>query len=195
LQGRGEKNVLIFDLGVRTLVISILTIEDGTCKFKATARTIHVGGEDFDNRLMKHFVEFFKCKYNKDLTTNVRALRRLRAACERAKCMLSDLTEASIKIDSLFDGMDINTPINRSTFEGLNADLFGCTIEHIKKSLRDAKIGKAQIDDIVLIGGSTRIPMLQKMLQGFFNGKELNKSVNPDEGVAYGAAVQAAILG
>jgi L1 cell adhesion molecule like protein len=194
LQGHGERNVLIFYLGCRTFDVSILTIEDGKWKFKAPVWRTDLGGEDFDNSMVNHFVQEFKRKYKMDLKTDKRAVRRLRAACERAKCTLSDVTEASIKIDSLFEGMDINIPITRAKFEVLNADLFRSTMEPVKKSLQDAKMSKAQIHDIVLIGGSTRIPKVQTLLQDFFNGKELYKSIKPDEAVAYGAAVQAAIL-
>jgi L1 cell adhesion molecule like protein len=192
--GKGERNVLIFDLGGGTFDVSILTIEDGIFEVKSTAGDTHLGGEDFDNRMVTHFVQEFKRKYKKDLTTNKRALRRLRTACERAKRTLSSSTQASIEIDSLFDGIDFYTSITRARFEELNADLFRGTLEPVEKSLRDAKMDKAQIHDIVLVGGSTRIPKIQKLLQDFFNGKELNKSINPDEAVAYGAAVQAAIL-
>jgi len=193
-KGKGERNVLIFDLGGGTFDVSILTIEDGIFEVKSTAGDTHLGGEDFDNRMVTHFVQEFKRKYKKDLTTNKRALRRLRTACERAKRTLSSSTQASIEIDSLFDGTDFYTSITRARFEELNADLFRGTLEPVEKSLRDAKMDKAQINDIVLVGGSTRIPKIQKLLQDFFNGKELNKSINPDEAVAYGAAVQAAIL-
>jgi L1 cell adhesion molecule like protein len=154
----------------------------------------HLGGVDFDNRMMNHLIQEFKHKYKKDLTTNKRAVRRLRTASERAKRTLSSSTQTSIEMDSLFEGIDFYTSITRARFEGLNADLFRSTMEHVEKCLRDSRIDKAQIDDIVLVGGSTRIPILQKLLQEFFNGKELNKSINPDEAVAYGAAVQAAIL-
>jgi L1 cell adhesion molecule like protein len=194
LQGHGERNVLIFDLGGGTFDVSILTIEDGIFEVKSTAGDTHLGGEDFDNRMVNHFVQEFKRKYKKDLTSNKRAVRRLRTACERAKRTLSSSTQASIEIDSLFEGIDFYTSITRARFEELNADLFRSTMEPVEKSLRDAKMDKAQIDDIVLVGGSTRIPKVQKLLQDFFNGKELNKSINPDEAVAYGAAVQAAIL-
>jgi len=193
-QGKGERNVLIFDLGGGTFDVSILTIEDGIFEVKSTAGDTHLGGEDFDNRMVTHFVQEFKRKYKKDLTTNKRALRRLRTSCERAKRTLSSSTQASIEIDSLFDGIDFYTSITRARFEELNADLFRGTLEPVEKSLRDAKMDKAQVHDIVLVGGSTRIPKIQKLLQDFFNGKELNKSINPDEAVAYGAAVQAAIL-
>jgi L1 cell adhesion molecule like protein len=194
VQGKGERNVLIFDLGGGTFDVSILTIEDGIFEVKSTAGDTHLGGEDFDNRMVNHFVQEFKRKFKKDLTTNKRALRRLRTACERAKRTLSSSTQASIEIDSLFDGIDFYTSITRARFEELNADLFRGTLEPVEKALRDAKMDKAQIHDIVLVGGSTRIPKIQKLLQDFFNGKELNKSINPDEAVAYGAAVQAAIL-
>jgi len=194
VDGKGERNVLIFDLGGGTFDVSILTIEDGIFEVKSTAGDTHLGGEDFDNRMVNHFTEEFKRKYKKDLKTNKRALRRLRTACERAKRTLSSSTQASIEIDSLFDGIDFYTSITRARFEELNADLFRGTLEPVEKSLRDAKMDKSQIHDIVLVGGSTRIPKIQKLLQDFFNGKELNKSINPDEAVAYGAAVQAAIL-
>jgi L1 cell adhesion molecule like protein len=181
-------------LGGGTFDVSILTIEDGIFEVKSTAGDTHLGGEDFDNRMVNHFVQEFKRKYKKDLTSNKRAVRRLRTACERAKRTLSSSTQASIEIDSLFEGIDFYTSITRARFEELNADLFRSTMEPVEKSLLDAKMDKAQIHDIVLVGGSTRIPKVQKLLQDFFNGKELNKSINPDEAVAYGAAVQAAIL-
>lgn len=190
----GEKNVLIFDLGGGTFDVSILTIEEGIFEVKSTAGDTHLGGEDFDNRMVNHFVQEFQRKYKKDLSSNKRALRRLRTACERAKRTLSSSTQASIEIDSLFEGIDFYTSVTRARFEELCADLFRSTLEPVEKSLRDAKMDKAQIHSIVLVGGSTRIPKIQKLLQDFFNGKELNKSINPDEAVAYGAAVQAAIL-
>merc|ERR1712055_498455 len=190
----GERNVLIFDLGGGTFDVSILTIEDGIFEVKSTAGDTHLGGEDFDNRMVNHFLQEFKRKYKKDPQENKRALRRLRTACERAKRTLSSSTQASIEIDSLYEGIDFYTSITRARFEELCADLFRGTLEPVEKSLRDAKMDKATIHDIVLVGGSTRIPKVQKLLQDFFNGKELNKSINPDEAVAYGAAVQAAIL-
>merc|ERR1712180_240655 len=190
----GERNVLIFDLGGGTFDVSILSIEDGIFEVKSTAGDTHLGGEDFDNRMVNHFLQEFKRKYKKDLTENKRSLRRLRTACERAKRTLSSSTQASIEIDSLYEGIDFYTSITRARFEELCADLFRGTLEPVEKSLRDAKMDKATIHDIVLVGGSTRIPKVQKLLQDFFNGKELNKSINPDEAVAYGAAVQAAIL-
>lgn len=190
----GERNVLIFDLGGGTFDVSILSIDDGIFEVKSTAGDTHLGGEDFDNRLVNHFAQEFKRKHKKDLSTNKRALRRLRTACERAKRTLSSSTQASIEIDSLFEGTDFYTSITRARFEELNADLFRSTMEPVEKAIRDAKMDKSSIHDIVLVGGSTRIPKVQKLLQDFFNGKELNKSINPDEAVAYGAAVQAAIL-
>ncbi|MGH0131758.1 UNVERIFIED_CONTAM: hypothetical protein FKN15_048586 [Acipenser sinensis] len=191
---RGERNVLIFDLGGGTFDVSILTIEDGIFEVKATAGDTHLGGEDFDNRMVNHFIEEFKRKYKKDLSQNKRAVRRLRTACERAKRTLSSSTQASIEIDSLYEGIDFYTSITRARFEEMNSDLFRGTLEPVEKALRDAKMDKSKIQDIVLVGGSTRIPKIQKLLQDFFHGRELNKSINPDEAVAYGAAVQAAIL-
>lgn len=189
-----EKNVLIFDLGGGTFDVSLLTIEEGIFEVKATAGDTHLGGEDFDNRLVNHFVQEFKRKNKKDLTTNARSLRRLRTAAERAKRTLSSAAQTSIEIDSLFEGIDFYTSITRARFEELCGDLFAHTIEPVEKVLRDSKIDKASVSDVVLVGGSTRIPRVQKLLRDFFNGRELNKSINPDEAVAYGAAVQAAIL-
>lgn len=192
---RGEKNVLIFDLGGGTFDVSILTIDEGSLfEVKATAGDTHLGGEDFDNRLVNYFADEFKRKYKKDLTKNPRALRRLRTASERAKRTLSSSTEASMEIDALFDGIDFYTKISRARFEELNADLFKSTLQPVEKALNDAKMDKSSINDVVLVGGSTRIPKIQNLLQNYFNGKSLNLSINPDEAVAYGAAVQAAIL-
>lgn len=193
-KGAGERNVLIFDLGGGTFDVSILTIEDGIFEVKSTAGDTHLGGEDFDNRMVTHFVAEFKRKHKKDMAGNPRALRRLRTACERAKRTLSSSSQASVEIDSLFEGIDFYTSITRARFEELNADLFRGTMDPVEKSLRDAKMDKSQIHEIVLVGGSTRIPKVQKLLSDFFSGKELNRSINPDEAVAYGAAVQAAIL-
>merc|ERR1712000_658255 len=193
-KGAGERNILIFDLGGGTFDVSILAIDDGIFEVKATAGDTHLGGEDFDNRLVDHFVGEFKRKYKKDLSDNKRSLRRLRTACERAKRTLSSSAQASIEIDSLYEGIDFYTSITRARFEEMCSDLFRGTLDPVEKSLRDAKIDRGQIHEIVLVGGSTRIPKIQKLLQDFFNGKELNRSINPDEAVAYGAAVQAAIL-
>ena len=191
---RNETNVLIFDLGGGTFDVSILTIEEGIFEVKSTSGDTHLGGEDFDIRMVRHFMAEFKRKNKKDISGNALAVRRLRTACERAKRTLSSSTRASIEIDSLFKGVDFYTTITRARFEEINADLFRSTLEPVEKALRDAKFDKTQIQELVLVGGSTRIPKIQKLLKDFFNGKELNKSINPDEAVAYGAAVQAAIL-
>ncbi|KAM0286059.1 hypothetical protein ACHAQH_001067 [Verticillium albo-atrum] len=190
----GERNVLIFDLGGGTFDVSLLTIEDGIFEVKSTAGDTHLGGEDFDNRLVNHFVNEFKRKHKKDLSANARALRRLRTACERAKRTLSSSAQTSIEIDSLYEGIDFYTSITRARFEELCQDLFRSTIQPVDRVLSDAKIDKSQVHEIVLVGGSTRIPRVQKLITDYFNGKEPNKSINPDEAVAYGAAVQAAIL-
>ena len=189
-----ENNVLIFDLGGGTFDVSILTIEDGIFEVKSTAGDTHLGGEDFDNRMVDHFIKEFQRKHKKDITPNKRAVRRLRTACERAKRTLSASAQANLEIDSLYEGIDFYTSITRARFEELCADLFRGTLDPVEKSLRDAKLDKSAIHELVLVGGSTRIPKIQKLLSDFFNGKELNKSINPDEAVAYGAAVQAAIL-
>ncbi|BGP01852.1 Heat shock protein SSA4 [Rhodotorula toruloides] len=193
-KSEGEKNVLIFDLGGGTFDVSLLTIEEGIFEVKATAGDTHLGGEDFDNRLVNHFVAEFKRKNKKDLSSNARALRRLRTACERAKRTLSSAAQTTIEIDSLFEGIDFYTSITRARFEELCQDLFRSTMEPVEKVLRDSKIDKQSVHEIVLVGGSTRIPRVQKLVSDFFGGKEPNKSINPDEAVAYGAAVQAAIL-
>ena len=191
----GEKNVLIFDLGGGTFDVSILTIDDGSLfEVRSTAGDTHLGGEDIDNRMVNHFVEEFKRKYKKDLKGNSRALRRLRTACEQAKRSLSSSTQANIEIDSLAEGIDFYSKITRAKFEELCNDLFRSCLEPVEKALRDAKLQKNQIHEVVLVGGSTRIPKVQQLLEEFFDGKQLNKSINPDEAVAYGAAVQAAIL-
>jgi heat shock protein 1/8 len=190
----GEKNILIFDLGGGTFDVSILAIENGIFEVKSTAGDTHLGGEDFDNRMVNHFVEEFKRKHKKDLATNKKALRRLRTACERAKRTLSSSAMANIEIDSLHEGVDFFSTISRARFEELCSDLFRATLDPVEKALKDARLEKSQIHEVVLVGGSIRIPKVQKLLQEYFDGKELNKSINPDEAVAYGAAVQAAIL-
>jgi len=193
--GGGERNVLIFDLGGGTFDVSLLSIEDGIFEVKATAGDTHLGGEDFDNRMVNHFVTEFKRKNRgMDPTQNARALRRLRTACERAKRTLSASHQASIEIDSFFEGVDFFTNLTRARFEELNMDLFRKTMAPVDKVLRDAKMAKNKVHDIVLVGGSTRIPKVQALLQEYFNGKDLCREINPDEAVAYGAAVQAAIL-
>merc|ERR1711975_163066 len=193
-QASGERNVLIFDLGGGTFDVSLLTIEDGIFEVKATAGDTHLGGEDFDNRLVNHFVQEFKRKHKKDITANARSMRRLRTACERAKRTLSSSTQTSIEIDSLFEGIDFFSNITRARFEELCMDLFRGTMDPVEKVMRDSKMDKRSVHDVVLVGGSTRIPKVVQLLTDFFNGKEPSKSINPDEAVAYGAAVQAAIL-
>ena len=190
----GEHNVLIFDLGGGTFDVSLLTIEDGIFEVKATSGDTHLGGEDFDNRMVEFCVQEFKKKFRLDISTSERAKRRLRTACERAKRTLSASTQAFIEIDSLFEGVDYQTTITRARFEEMNMDYFRKTIPPVEKVLRDAKMSKETVHEVVLVGGSTRIPKVQALLMEFFNGKELNKSINPDEAVAFGATVQAAIL-
>lgn len=189
-----EQNILIFDLGGGTFDVSLLTIDDGIFEVKATAGDTHLGGEDFDNRLVQHFCIEFKRKYKKDITNQPRALRRLRTACERAKRTLSSSNTATLEVDQLYDGIDFYTNITRARFEELCNDLFKKTLEPVEKVINDSGIDKTQIDEVILVGGSTRIPKVKQLLQDYFNGKELNNSINPDEAVAYGAAVQAAIL-
>merc|ERR1719188_653408 len=192
----GEKNILIFDLGGGTFDVSLLTIDEGIFEVKATAGDTHLGGEDFDQRLVQHFCQEFKRKYKKDIiaANNPRALRRLRTQCERAKRTLSSTAQTSIDIDSLFEGIDFFSNITRARFEELNSDLFRKCMEPVEKVMSMAKMDKSMIHEVVLVGGSTRIPKVQSLLSDFFGGKELCKSINPDEAVAYGAAVQAAIL-
>ena len=189
-----ERHILIFDLGGGTFDVSILSIEEGVYEVKSTAGDTHLGGEDFDTRLVNHFAQEFKRKHKHNITENARAMRRLRTACERAKRTLSSATQASIEIDSLYEGIDFYSSITRARFEELCMDLFRGTMDPVERALKDSKLSKNQIDEVVLVGGSTRIPKVQQLLSDFFNGKELAKNINPDEAVAYGAAVQAAIL-
>ena len=177
-----------------TFDVSLLTLEDGIFEVKATAGDTHLGGEDFDNRLVSHFVKEFKRQSKLDITDNPRAMRRLRTACERAKRTLSSTTQTSLEIDSLCEGKDFYSSITRARFEELCMDLFRATMDPVEKVLKDGKMSKGEVDEVVLVGGSTRIPKVQKLLSDFFNGKEPSKSINPDEAVAYGAAVQASIL-
>lgn len=189
-----ERNILVFDCGGGTHDVSLLTIEEGLIEVKATAGCTHLGGSDIDNKLVDHFINDFKRKHKKDLSDNSRALKRLKMACERIKKTLSSSATASLELDSLYDGIDYNASITRSRFEELCMDIFRRTLDPVEKVLRDSGMDKGMIHEIVLVGGSTRIPKIQSMLTNFFNGKELCKSINPDESVAYGAAVQAAIL-
>jgi L1 cell adhesion molecule like protein len=190
----GASNILIFDLGGGTFDVSLLTIEKGVFTVKATGGNTHLGGEDFDNIMLNHLKEEFKKKSKKDISGNQRALRRLRTACERAKRTLSSTSSASVEVDALCDGVDFYTSITKAKFEELCMPLFKSCLEPVEKVLTDAKVSKSQVDEIVLVGGSTRIPKVQELLLEYFSGKELNKTINPDEAVAYGAAVQAAIL-
>ena len=189
-----EKNILIFDLGGGTFDVSLLNIDEGIFEVKATAGDTHLGGEDFDNILVNHFIQEFKRKTKLDIKDNKRALRRLRTSSEKAKRTLSSGNSASIEIDSLHEGVDFFTSITRAKFESLCMHLFNKCMDPVMKVLQDSGISKSNIDDIVLVGGSTRIPKIQELLSNFFNGKELSKNINPDEAVAYGASVQAAIL-
>jgi len=189
-----EQNVLIFDLGGGTFDVSVLSIDEGMFVVKSTAGDTHLGGEDFDNRLVDHFVKEFKRLHKKDMSSNKRSLRRLRTACERAKRTLSSSAVANLELDALFEGIDFYSKITRARFEELCSDVFRKTLAPVERALRDAKLDKGGIDEVVLVGGSTRIPKIQKLLSDFFNGKQLNHSINPDEAVAHGAAVQAAIL-
>ncbi|KAF2228857.1 heat shock protein 70 [Viridothelium virens] len=189
-----ERNVLIYDLGGGTFDVSLLHIQGGVFTVKATAGDTHLGGQDFDTNLLDHFKKEFQRKTKKDISGDPRAIRRLRTQSERAKRTLSNGTQATVEIDSLFEGEDFNTTITRARFEDLNAKAFSGTLQPVEQVLRDANIDKSKVDEIVLVGGSTRIPRIQKLLSDFFNGKKLEKSINPDEAVAYGAAVQAGIL-
>ncbi|XP_074272598.1 heat shock 70 kDa protein 18-like [Silene latifolia] len=188
------KNVLVFDLGGGTFDVSIVTIGRDSFEVKAVSGDTHLGGGDFDKRMVSHFMAEFERNHQKDMSNNPRALRRLRAACERAKRNLSVTPETTIEIDCLFDGIDFSSTITRARFEKLNMDLFQNCMDPVDKCLKDAKIEKSMVDEIVLVGGSTRIPKVQELLHGFFNGKELCKGINPDEAVAYGAASHAASL-
>ncbi|EPS64728.1 hypothetical protein M569_10052, partial [Genlisea aurea] len=190
----GEKNFMIFDLGGGTLDVSILSVVEGTFEVKATAGDTHLGGGDFDSRMVNHFVQEFKTKNKMDISGNPRALRMLRTACEQAKRTLSSTSQATIQIDSLYEGIDFDSSITRAKFEELNKDLFSKCMDRVEECLRVANMEKRTVHDVVLVGGSTHIPKVQQLLQDFFNGERLCESINPDEAVAYGAAVQAAIL-
>ncbi|GET90040.1 heat shock protein 70-related protein [Leishmania tarentolae] len=194
LNKAGEKNILVFDLGGGTFDVSLLTIDEGFFEVVATNGDTHLGGEDFDNNMMKFFVDGLKRKQNIDISNDQKALARLRKACEAAKRQLSSHPEARVEVDSLVEGHDFSEKITRAKFEELNMALFKNTLVPVQKVLEDAKLKKSDIDEIVLVGGSTRIPKVQQLIKDFFSGKELNKGINPDEAVAYGAAVQAAVL-
>lgn len=193
-QSEEERNILVFDLGGGTFDVSVLTLDEGIFEVKSTGGNTYLGGEDLDNRLVTHFVTEFKRKFKKDPTDSARSLRRLKTVCERAKRTLSSSSKASIEIDSFYDGIDFYTSITRAKFENLCSDFFNQCLGPVDQVLRDSKLSKSDIHDVVLVGGSTRIPKVQNMLKDYFNGKELCKSINPDEAVAYGAAVQGAII-
>lgn len=190
----GESNILVYDLGGGTFDVSILAIDNGVFEVLSTSGDTHLGGEDFDHRVMDYFIKLIKKKYNRDISEDHKALGKLRRECERAKRALSNQHQARVEIESLFDGVDFSEPLTKARFEELNMDLFKRTMEPVKKALKDAGLKKSDIDEIVLVGGSTRIPKVQQLLKDFFDGKELNKGTNPDEAVAYGAAVQGGIL-
>lgn len=195
-ESKGETNILVFDLGGGTFDVSLLTLDDGIYEVKATAGDTHLGGEDFDNVLVEYLIQEFK-KKNKnsgDISQNERAKRRLKTAAERAKRTLSSSTQAYVEIDGLFEGIDFTAQITRARFEDLNNEYFRRCLDPINKVLMDSKLSKSQISEVILVGGSTRIPKIQNMLKEYFNGKEPNKGINPDEAVAYGATIQAAIL-
>ena len=191
---KGERNVLIFDLGGGTFDVSLLTIDDGIFEVKATSGDTHLGGSDFDNIITQHLMKEFKRKSKIDITDNKRAVRRLRTAAERAKRTLSSTTVANIELESLAEGIDFSTVLSRAKFESMCMDLFKKCMTPVETVIKDSNMSKSTIDDIVLVGGSTRVPKIQEMLSDYFGGKELCQSINPDEAVAYGAAVQAAIL-
>jgi len=193
-KNKGEENVLVFDFGGGTFDASLLNLDNDVFEVRATAGNSHLGGEDLDNRMVNFFVAEFKKKHGKDLSGNFRSLRRLRTACERAKRTLSSSQAATIEVESLFEGIDFFTQITRAKFEDLCMDLFRKTIEPVDRVLKDAKMSKSEVHEVVLVGGSTRIPKVCQLIKEYFNGKEPLKSLNPDEAVAYGAAVQAAIL-
>jgi heat shock protein 5 len=190
----GEKNILVFDLGGGTFDVSILTIDNGVFEVLSTNGDTHLGGEDFDQRIMEYFIKLIKKKFNKDISKDKKAIGKLRREAERAKRALSNQHQVRVEIESLFDGVDFSEPLTRARFEELNNDLFRKTMGPVKKAMDDANMQKSDIHEIVLVGGSTRIPKVQQLLKEYFDGKEPNKGVNPDEAVAYGAAVQGGIL-
>merc|ERR1712227_1133393 len=190
----GEKNILVFDLGGGTFDVTVLTIDNGVFEVVATNGDTHLGGEDFDQRVMEYMMKIFKRKHKKDMSKDKRAIQKLRREVERAKRSLSSTAAARIEIEALFDGVDFSETLTRARFEELNMDLFKKTLGPVKKVMEDSGFKKNQLDEIVMVGGSTRIPKVQQLIKDFFNGKEPNKGINPDEAVAYGAAVQGGIL-
>jgi len=195
LDKKDEKNIVVFDLGGGTFDVSILTIDNGVFEVLATAGDTHLGGEDFDQRVTDHFVKIFKKKHEVDIKTEPRALQKLKSEVEKAKRDLSTVQQVKVTIESLIDGIDFEETLTRAKFEELCADLFKMTLKPVETVMEDSGLKRSEIDEIVLVGGSTRIPKIQELIKGYFNGKEPNKGVNPDEAVAYGAAVQGGILG
>merc|ERR1712118_383119 len=194
LDKKSEKNILVYDLGGGTFDLSLLTIDNGVFEVVATNGDTHLGGEDFDQRVMQHFIKIFEKKHKKDMTKDKRSMQKLRREVEKAKRALSSTHQAKVEIEALFDGVDLSETLTRARFEEINNDLFKNTLGPVKQVLEDSGLKKTQIDEIVLVGGSTRIPKVQQLIKDFFNGKEPNRGINPDEAVAYGAAVQAGIL-
>merc|ERR1711985_78357 len=194
LDKKSEQNILVYDLGGGTFDVSLLTIDNGVFEVVATNGDTHLGGEDFDQRVMQHFIKMFNKKHNKDLSKDKRALQKLRREVEKAKRALSTTHQTRIEIEALYDGKDLSETLARARFEEINADLFKNTLGPVKQFMEDSGLKKNQIDEFVLVGGSTRIPKVQQLIKDFFNGKEPNRGINPDEAVAYGAAVQAGIL-
>merc|ERR1712242_410834 len=190
----GEKNVLVFDLGGGTFDVSLLTIDNGVFEVVATNGDTHLGGEDFDQRVMEHFIKLYKKKKGKDLRKDVRAVQKLRREVEKAKRALSASHQVRVEVESLFEGEDFSETLTRAKFEELNMDLFRSTMKPVQKVMEDADMQKKDVDEIVLVGGSTRIPKVQQFVKEYFNGKEPSRGINPDEAVAYGAAVQAGVL-
>jgi len=188
------KNILVFDLGGGTFDVSLLTIDEGVFEVIATNGDTHLGGQDFDARLINYFVDIVKRKHDVDISKNHRALAKLRREVEKAKRALSTQTQVKVEVEAIADGLDLSEPLTRAKFEELNIDLFRKTLQPVSAVLKDAGLKKTELDEIVLVGGSTRIPKVQELLKEFFNGKELNRGINPDEAVAFGAAVQAGIL-
>merc|ERR1712038_555068 len=189
LDKKTEKNILVYDLGGGTFDVSLLTIADGVFEVVSTNGDTHLGGEDFDQRVMEHFMKLIKKKTGKDIRNDVRAVQKLRREVEKAKRALSTAHQTKVEVESLYDGQDFSETLTRAKFEELNMDLFRSTMKPVKKVLEDADIGKKEVDEVVLVGGSTRIPKIQNLVKEFFNDKEPNRGINPDEAVAFGAAV------
>merc|ERR1711967_200017 len=194
LDKKAEKNILVYDLGGGTFDVSLLTIDNGVFEVVATNGDTHLGGEDFDQRVMQHFIKIFNKKHSKDMTKDKRSLQKLRKEVEKTKRALSSTHQARLEIEALFDGEDFSESLTRARFEELCGDLFKKTLGPVKNVMDDSGLKKTQVDEVVLVGGSTRIPKVQALIKDFFNGKDPNRGINPDEAVAYGAAVQAGIL-